>query len=341
MRILEKTLFVTLLLLCGVFATADTAAHPDLDAKKAIADSLQQAADSLDLKAQQLEEQLRNIEKSRTDLRDEIEEQIENLREVIEDIKEQVEKTLDDLRESQDEAVERLEEQIEEREEHRHAGSFIFGIEYSHLDTDPLRYLQDHDKSLTGKYNFDFNDRNMLMFGLMGYYNMQSDVRVGNGIYAGYKSYQSDEYTTIAVDSLFNTSEEVDSIVTLRVIPMYIGFICEKAFIFEPVNFFAGIMLGGNLSFIIKEEERAQMNSSFISDDYDDNGGSDYSFAFAPAVAWDVHGGMAFRLSEHMHIGIDGVMRFAYAYEGYGAGFGDFLSVSPGVRLRLTFGNAG
>jgi gas vesicle protein len=341
MRLLERTLFATILLLGTVFATNETVGDPDLGAKKVIADSLQQAADSLDAKAIELEKQLDGIEESQSDLRDEIEDQLEDLREAIDDIREQVESTLDEIRDDQEEAVERLEERIEDREERRHAGSFIFGIEYAHLDTDPLRHLQNTDPSLSDSYSFDFNDNNMLMFGLMGYYNLQNNVRVGNGLYAGYKSFQSDEYSTTVVDSLLNTTEQVDSIVTLRVIPMYIGFICEKAFVFEPVNFFAGIMLGGNLSFIIKEEERAQANTSFISDDYSDESNSEYSFAFAPAVAWDVHGGMAFRLSEHMHIGIDGVVRFAYAYEGYGAGFGDFLSVSPGVRLRLTFGNAG
>ena len=342
MRLLERTLVITVLLLGGAFATADTTAHPDPDAGKALADSLQQAADSLDEKATELENLLRGVEESGdSDLRDEIEDQIEELRAVIEDIRKRVEETLEDLRDSQEEAVERIEDRIEEREERRHAGSFIFGIEYAHLDTRSLRYLQDHDRSLMGKYRFDFNDNNMLMLGLTGYYNLQNNVRVGNGLYAGYKSFQSDEYATHYFDSVMNESVPVDSVVTLRVIPVYIGFICEKAFIFESVNFFAGIMLGGNLSIVVKEEELAQLESSFISGDHDEDEESNYSVAFAPAVAWDVHGGMAFRLSERVHIGIDGLVRFAYAYEGYGAGFGDFLSVCPGVRLRLTFGNAG
>jgi len=63
--------------------------------------------------------------------------------------------------------------------------------------------------------------------------------------------------------------------------------------------------------------------------------------ALAPAFAWDVHGGLAFRLAPRLHIGLDGVVRFAYAYRGYGVGFGDFVTVSPGVRMRLTFGSAG
>ena len=341
MRLIQHSLLCITVLVGVSFTAAESGSTEEFEAKKARADSLEQEADSLDRKALQLENQLDAIEENRSDLQEEIKVQIENLRETIDNIEERVEDAVNDLKDAQEEAEGQLEDRMEKREEHKHAGSFIFGIEYSHLDAAPLKYLAKHDKSLMDKYPFDFADNNMLMFGFMGYYNMDNNVRVGNGLYAGYKSFQSDPYSTVSVDSILNISENVDSVVTLRVIPAYIGFICEKAFIFDPVNFFAGIMLGGNLTVIVKEEQRSELTSTFISDDYDDERDSRYSVALAPAIAWDIHGGMAFKLAPRMHIGIDGVVRFAYAYEGYGAGFGDFLSVNPGVRLRLTFGNAG
>jgi TolA-binding protein len=341
MRIFHQALFFAFLGCCSAGAQPDSLAADDMEAKKAQVDSLLHEADILDERASRLEDRLESAGENRSDLGEELKEQIEELRDAVDNIRDNVEQAVDALEDAREEAVEKIEDALDEREEKRHAGSFIVALEYSRLDVRPLESLQKNDKSLTGKYTFDFSNRSMMTFGLMGYYNMENNVRVGNGISAGYKSYQSGTYSTTAYDSLLEISEPVDSVVTLRVIPASIGFVCEKAFMYDPVNFFAGMMIGGNLTIVVKEEQEAQLESSFISSGSDSDHDSRYSVALAPAVAWDVHGGAAFKVSRIMHIGFDAIIRFAYAYEGFGAGFGDFLSVNPGFRLRLTFGNAG
>jgi hypothetical protein len=213
------------------------------------------------------------------------------------------------------------------------------GVEYHRLDTDPLIENLAQKARSTQMKNFDFENNHMLMLTLMGYYNVENNLRVGNSIMAGYKSFTSDVYRTVRDDGLFGSQDSVDSVSTLRIIPAYIGFVCEKAFIFEPVNFFVGFVIGGNLTIAIEEEEEQDSDMlNFNDDDIDPR----FRVAFAPAFAWDVHGGVAFKLTDKMHIGVDGVLRFAYAYEGFiQINDGDAFSFSPGVRLRLSFGSAG
>jgi hypothetical protein len=63
--------------------------------------------------------------------------------------------------------------------------------------------------------------------------------------------------------------------------------------------------------------------------------------AFAPLVTADVHVGAAVRVSPYVELGAEFVLLFAYAPEGFitGNGFGDFVTTTPGIRLRALFGS--
>jgi hypothetical protein len=370
----RRPLFLLLSLLCipilgfSLYAETDRVQPSNPDDKKAQADSLQLQADSLEAQATALERQLDTLGDQNDDFTTGLKREIDKLHDEIMTVRDKIAAAVNDIIKSADsiddstpeeppdhfepqsEGIDqsgRIEppEQVEGSSEYPDVGksrtSFIVALEYTRFDVDPLEHLAQHDRSLTGK-QFDFSDNQMLTFGLMWYYSKDNSVRVGNGLYVGYKRFDSDVYRGAKNDTLPGSLPPPDSLATLRVIPTYFGFLCEKAFVYDPVNFFAGIMLGGNLTVVVKEEEEARLVSSFIDDeDFGDDDGGRFSVALSPAIFWDVHGGMAFTLSENIHIGIDGVVRFSYAYEGFGAGFGDFLSVDPGVRVRLTFGKAG
>lgn len=345
MKFTRLSLIVTAFLWTVASASTDAELDKTIEAKKATADSLQDMAEELEDQAGQLEDQLENIEDDKEDLKSEIRDQIEDLHEEIATIREKLDETLEDLKDQQDDIEDRVEDMIEEQERKR-SGSFIVTLEYSHLDTDPLKLFLKNETTI----DFNLTGNSMFMFGLMGYYNSGNDVRVGNGVYAGYKSFQSKTFSTTYYDPFLGDSVTVDSIATLRVIPAYIGFICEKAFVYEPVNFFAGIMLGGSMTVVVADKEETP-GELFIDGNEDDSENDDhtdkkYPVLLAPAFSWDIHGGLAFTLSEHMHLGIDGVVRFSYAYEGFNGvntstNTPDFFSVSPGLRFRLTFGKAG
>ncbi|MBN1130056.1 MAG: hypothetical protein JXA71_13780, partial [Chitinispirillaceae bacterium] len=271
--------------LFAVTASAETgfSVNAEINIKKSQADSLQQKADSLENEASRLEDRLDDIQearKDRKDLKDDLEDQIKELQEELDDLKERIDDAREEIQDKVEDLQDVKDDLDEKMEEERHIGSFILTFEYSHLDVDPLKYLVRNDRSLQGaRDKFDFSNNQMMMFGLMGYYNMENNVRVGNGFYTGYKLFQSDAYTGIHYDSLHIDSMEVDSVITLRVIPAYIGFICEKAFVYDPVNFFAGIMLGGNMTILVKEDQQMDQTSSFIRDEYEEDQKSRFSVA--------------------------------------------------------------
>lgn len=331
-----------------LYAASDSISTPP-STVVAKADSLQHLADSLEARAAELEQLIDTSGRRGDDFKSELKAEMDKLHTEMMNVKKKIADALHDAFSVDDAAqdgappetpAERIDVVIEERPQKKHNGSFIVALEYTNFDVAPLKQLATNDRSLEGK-TFHFSDNQMLTFGLMGYYGKESNLRIGNGLYVGYKAYYSERFSDtlhmVGVDSVMIT----DSISILRVVPVYFGFLCEKAFNYDPINFFAGIMLGANTTFVIKSEQEAQSMTSFMSEDSVGSGEENYTVAFAPSIAWDVHGGIAFKLSNHFHIGIDGIVRFAYAYEGFGAGFGDFLSVNPGIRMRLTFGRAG
>lgn len=310
--------------------------------KQVTADSLQARAAALESEAAALEGQLETSVDSREGLTGELarlEKELEAVRELVTVALQEVHEKLTETKVYIDEKVEVAGGDADElRSQRKHAGACVMTFEYAQLDMDPLKKFLRTDISLKDKAFNQFSSQ-IMMVGLMGYYSTENNVRLGNGIFGGYKSYQSEVYTRMKLDSLGDEVGMVDSLVTLRVIPVYAGFICEKAFVYDAVTFHGGMMLGGNMTIVVKEEQEYHQNSLFFGADEDRNG--TVSVALAPAVAWDFHGGVTLSLAKYVHLGIDGVMRFAYAYEGFGPYFGDFLSVSPAVRLRLAFGSAG
>lgn len=347
MKIVQIALLCTTLLYCGIHAQDST--DTEYDTQRIIADSLEMRADSLQELADELNEQLKAQEIKQTDDTSKTESDIENLKSEIREIHHDIEETAGAIEDAQEDIEDYAEEAAKERKKKKHRGSFILGLHYSELAKEPLKDIVGTMKDI----DFDLSNRQILTFGLMGYYANESNVRLGNGLFFGYKSMQSEPYTTTRYDSTANESISVDSFVTLRIIPTSFAFIGEKAFKYESINFFAGIMLGGNLTIIIGEKN--EMSNDFFddtetdtdSDIYeDDETDKKYPVLLSPGVTWDVHGGVAFAMSKNMHIGIDGTLRFTYAYEGFNGvnttvHTEEFLSITPGVRLRLTFGNAG
>jgi len=342
---------ILILLLFSLYhfgSAQDEAARPD--SLHLRADSLQRQADSLEQRASELEQQFDMFDTAATGDNDSgLTGEISRLKQEMVAVREKIKATVSDIVASVDNnkvreeepapAAEKVQVVIEEPEPKKGFGAFCLSFEYTAFDVDPLRHLAKHDRSLTG-VPLSFSDNNMLTIGLMGYFSKDNSMRIGNGLSCGYKAFTSDIFTRPSDNS--DTAQMSDSIVTLRVIPVNFGFLCEKALRYNPVDFFAGLMVGGHLTVVVKEEQAATLVSSFIGEEsIQKEKEPRYSVALSPAVFWDLHGGIAFALSEKMHLGIDGVARFTYAYEGFGAGFGDYLSITPGIRMRLSFGSAG
>ncbi len=315
-----------------------------LDTNRTKADSLQAAAEKLEAKALALEAQLDSLNDEPHGLRNDLEEAIGNLRMEIGEIRENIEKAISGLLESQEEVEEECEKRIQGEIELRKEKSgrkqlkfsFVSGMEYSFLDTDPLLRSLVRNARSTRDNDFDFGNKGMLMLSFMWYHSLDNGIRVGNDFSGGYKQFQSEPYGN---DDMNGEENPADSVIILRVIPAFLGFICEKAFDLQSMQLFGGFMIGAGTTVVIENKE--PLSSDFIGGTHEEKGERSYGVVFAPVFAWDLHCGMALKPAESMSIGIDGVLRFAYAYEGFTRiNDGDAFSCSPGIRLRLSFGRA-
>ncbi len=304
-----------------------------LETQKKIEEELNSLEENIKEEEQRVDETEQEIKQERAEKKIESEDEIH---EEIDELKEDLNETREELKEYIDEVKEDIEEEQEERTDRKKGGAFVLTTGITWLDKDPFKELNKKELSLKSK-EFDFDNNKTLMLGLNGYYEVENGMRLGNSLSAGYKVFQSDPYTCIFVDSL-SDSIPVDSIVTLRVIPAYFGFICEKAFLFPYFNIFAGFMIGGGATVVLKTGDLSSGSSAFINDDTNSSENPKVSVAVAPAFMWDLHVGTAVSLSESFHIGFEGQSLFAYVHDGFGPGYKGIVTVSPGLRIRLIFG---
>jgi gas vesicle protein len=277
------------------------------------------------------------------DLKEQIDELREDVQESIADIREDLEESRSELKEDCAEAREDIAERSEDGPRHKGA-SGIITAQFIRIDTDPLAALVKAEKKLQGK-SFDFEEvQTAPMIGIMGYYDQGNGVRVGHGLWAGYKRFQSEYYSGLKVDSITGLTQTVDSVVLLRVIPIHAGFILEKSFGVGTWNIFAGGMIGGGAEVVVSQFKEADGNI-FLTDDgveeSDHHNDGSIGATVATYCAWDVHAGASVRLAPAFSLGVDGVVLFNYSPEGFGRVSGNYLTVNPGLRLRLTFGKIG
>jgi len=214
----------------------------------------------------------------------------------------------------------------------KQGGAGVLSMQFMVLDTRPFEDLVQKEPGLK-EYAFDFNEKTTPLLGIFGYYDMGYGTRTGLGVWIGYKAFHGTRSGVM--------TNETDSISLMRTIPAHIGFNMEKAFNFNHVSLFAGGMIGGGSYFIHKSIYESNTSSVFIqSEDDFENDNTDLHWAFAPYITWDMHGGAAVKVTDHFHVGIDGVLLVNYAPDGFGIGSTDFVTLNPGLRIRFTFGNA-
>ncbi len=263
------------------------------------------------------------------DTREELEEEIENLREELEDVQDDLNSDLEDLQEEIAEAKEEMQEELEELEEEAeeksHAASFVFSPSLMWLDKDPLKLLNTSDGNLIGKH-FNFNNDKTFMLGFMNYYDIENGFRIGSNISGGYKKFECDPFTTTMINTTLDTAGNivsadtnyVDSIITLHVIPAHIGFVCEKVFSFIKWDIFTGFMVGGGVLVVVKNNKLYTVNDIFIGTNDDDTlDQNNYSAVVASSFMWDIHAGTAVEVTPKFHIGVDAVLLFSYASNGF------------------------
>jgi hypothetical protein len=165
------------------------------------------------------------------------------------------------------------------------------------------------------------------MMGGVGYGALGSGIRIGGGGCGG-----SREYTRSVNDTTY----------TLEVGIGYGGFMVEKALVAGDFNLFAGLMLGGGG---IDVQLRSTVGTSFINVNPDPEdlpaGKADVGFFLVEA-----HGGFTYSILSWMHLGADITVPCFLSGNGFKIGSQSnmtdgFVTVNPGLRLRIMFGNIG
>jgi hypothetical protein len=220
------------------------------------------------------------------------------------------------------------------------SSAFYIMPEMFWLDNGPLSELINKEPSLED-LSFKLHKRNsVFMLGLGGVHDHGYGLRTGFSLHGGYKSFHSENFTGGTARA------PRDSVAMLRLIPAYGGFTFEKAFRFYDMTLSVGTMIGGgifilNREFYDVEESGAFTKSYEDTSDEDDNEDNSRNWAFAPTFAFDFHAGVSFELSPLLHLGIEAIALCFYSPEGYGYATGEFFTVNPGLRLRLSVGKAG
>ncbi|MBN1128102.1 MAG: hypothetical protein JXA71_03905 [Chitinispirillaceae bacterium] len=181
--------------------------------------------------------------------------------------------------------------------------------------------------TLEGRYKM------LAMSGGLGYAGLGNGIRIGGGGYGGSCKYVSTAFAAsdTTPDSLLN--------VTLKVSLGYGGLLIEKALVKENWNIYLGAFIGAGAVEVQKITSPIGKTSAFSDAWTDPKNGERATAAF---MSTELHGGATYTLVPWMHIGGDFNALFYYSSSGFGqATSNSFFGITPGIGIRVIFGNIG
>lgn len=214
------------------------------------------------------------------------------------------------------------------------------------LDLSPIKDVAKSEADL-GLYKFEFSDNGFMLIGGMGYGGSRCGVKLGGGGWFGYKKFVSASRNVFLRDSLGttifknDTMVKVDSAAQLYTMIAYGGFLAEKNFSIGDFTFALGGMFGGGALILGKDFISKENNSAFTDASEFDTTDMANSWTAAPLFCFDVHSGISYKISSFMVIGADANLLFFHSNEGFNFNTDSFLTMNPGIRFRILFGNLG
>jgi len=229
--------------------------------------------------------------------------------------------------------------------EHKTAHSAAFAPQIIWLDEKFLTRIRNFEPDMK-KLDFPFDRNFCAMLGSLGYSRVSdAGFRAGGGWWVGYREFHSPDSfeRVLPPDTAGGDTLRYNATIILRMIPMYAGFLGEKAFEFPGFNMFCGFMFGGGAYMMHKQIVKRGDLFVNTGDDSLNWKGDNNGFAIAPLIIGDLHAGATVSLSPAAHLALEGFVLLSYAPDGFvtGNGFGDFYTISPGIRMRVLFGKAG
>jgi hypothetical protein len=214
------------------------------------------------------------------------------------------------------------------------------------LDLSPVDRVVKNEDDL-GRYRFDFSDNSFLMTGGMGYGGSRCGAKIGGGGWFGYKKFVSASREATVRDTnglaALRNGDTVtaDSLARLFTMMAYGGLIVEKNIALGDFTFEIGGLFGGGALILGKEFDTKQNNSAFSTVGPIDSTDFVNNWSAAPLLCFDIHSGISYRICRFMVVGVDGNLLISRSSEGFNFNTDSFTTFSPGVRLRILFGNLG
>jgi len=215
--------------------------------------------------------------------------------------------------------------------------SFTMGI--NAIDMGPVYEMQSKFETLK-EIGFDIPNEHVpvTLIGGLGYGGVGEGLRLGGGGWGGHKSYYQEKTVNDTVDSLYH----------LRVGIGMGGFLIEKVLVRGDLNLNLGGFIGaGSLDIQL---DRGEGESSIFFDTQDDfdtprdiNTLSQLQSTF---LFLELHGGFTYTLRPWFHVGTDVSAPFFISSNGFKNSLGEsrtgsYVTINPGLRIRIVLGNLG
>jgi hypothetical protein len=184
----------------------------------------------------------------------------------------------------------------------------------------PVRNLvENYPKFNSEKFRFSkYGVAPMLVSGGTGYIGLGDGFRLGGGGMSGEAQFDCKTSDTITLSTKIS----------------YGGFLVEKAILFNRWNLSIGGMLGGgNVDVSLTESDFFEWND--LNDEDEGSGEKAVFFLFEP------HIGLTYTILYFFHIGANITLPTFMSLDKFNPYTDDFITVNPGLHIKLLFGNLG
>lgn len=226
----------------------------------------------------------------------------------------------------------------------RNGGGGGFSPSILWLDLKPVETVIKNEDDL-GRYDFDFSDNMFLTFGGTGYGGNSCGMKFGGTGSFGFKKFISPPLHVPVRDSLGNPlmlngdTVSTDSVAHLITMIAWGGFTVEKSFQAGNWLFGAGGMLGGGALILNKSFKETRNGTSAFANAPADTSMEDLkSWSVAPLTCFDVHTNVSYRVVPGIVVATEAYVLFMHSGTGFNMNTDSFLTMNPGVRLKIIFG---
>lgn len=198
------------------------------------------------------------------------------------------------------------------------------------INIDPVQELLDYMSNNSDLRNVRFPVHGMFksffMMGITGYGAVGNGLRIGGSFIGGERSY---------------TARKNDTLYNLNIETSFGGLLLEKAFVIDNYNLYLGGIAGGATFEVQPSKTLDFLSTSPVTADE-----STFNKLSAPSVLLELHVGGTYTMINWCHVGMDVSLPLFFSTSGFETSGGHsitngFLTVNPGLRFRIIFGNIG